>query len=166
MNCPSSRSRRVWLAAALLVTICAAAATQKRTPLAGTWQADVAQSKFVGRLPYRSGKMTFVAEADGQMHVTSEVVTANGALFHFEYKGPEDGTALAVTGNPYYDSATIMWQDASTLIRTELRAGKKIGTTRMTLAPDGKTFTAKSSRTTPEDGHLYTSEILWKRVGA
>src|SRR5690349_11879594 len=102
----SYRFRTVWLAAtALLVMIAAAAAPQKRTPLAGTWQADVGQSKFVGRLPYRSGKMTFIAEPDGQVHVVSDVVTANGALFHFEYKGPEDGTPLPVTGNPYYDSA-------------------------------------------------------------
>jgi hypothetical protein len=146
--------------------MCALAAPQKRTPLAGTWQADVAQSKFVGRLPYRSGKMTFISEPDGQVHVVSEVVTANGALFHFEYKGAEDGTPLAVTGNPYYDSAMLAWKDAHTLVRTELRAGKKIGTTTMTLAPDGKTFTAKSARTTPEDGHLYTSEILWCRAEA
>lgn len=161
----SSRSRTAWLAAtALSVTICVGAGPQKRTPLAGTWQADVAQSKFVGRLPYRSGTMTFSAAPDGEVHVVSEVVTANGALFHFEYKGAEDGTPLAVTGNPYYDSAALTWKDAHTLVRTELRAGKKIGTTTMTVAPDGKTFTAKSARTTPEDGHLYTSEILWRRA--
>jgi hypothetical protein len=159
--------RTVWLgAAAVSIAMCTAAATPSRTPLAGTWQADVAQSKFVGRLPYRSGKMTFVAEPGGQVHVICEVVTANGALFHFEYRGPEDGSELSVTGNPYYDHATIAWKDARTMVRTELRAGEKIGTTTMTLAPDGKTFTAQSSRTTPEDGHLYTSEILWKRVGA
>jgi hypothetical protein len=163
----SSRSLTVWLAAtALSIAIGAAAAPQKRTPLAGTWQADVAQSKFVGRLPYRSGKMTFIAEPGGQVHVVSEVVTANGALFHFEYQGPEDGTPLPVTGNPYYDSAAMTWKDARTLVRTELRAGKTIGTTTMTLAADGKSFTAKSSRTTPEDGHLYTSEIVWHREQA
>jgi hypothetical protein len=154
-----------WLAAAtLFITICAAAGPQQRTPLAGTWQADVAHSKFVGRLPYRTGKMTFLAAPDGQVHVVCEVVTANGALFHFEYKGAEDGTPQPVSGNPYYDSAAMTWKDAHTLVRTELRAGKKIGTTTMTLAPDGKTFTAKSARTTPEDGHLYTSDILWRRA--
>jgi hypothetical protein len=167
MNGHGAGFRTVWLGAiALFVAICATAATHTRTPLAGAWQADVGQSKFVGRQPYRSGKMTFVAGPDGQVHVICEVVTANGALFHFEYKGREDGTELSVTGNPYYDHAAMVWKDARTLVRSELRAGKKIGTTTMTLAPDGKTFTAKSSRTTPEDGHLYTSEILWKRAGA
>jgi hypothetical protein len=166
MNGHGSRSRTALLgAAALLIAICAPAATQTRTPLAGTWQADVAHSKFIGRQPYRTGRMTFVPEPGGQVHVIADVVTANGALFHFEYSGPEDGTELAVTGNPYYDHAAIAWTDARTMVRTELRAGRKIGTTTMTLAPDGKTFIAKSSRTTPEDGHVYTSEILWKRAG-
>jgi hypothetical protein len=68
--------------------------------------------------------MTFRAEPDGQVHVVCEVITANGALFHFEYKGAEDGTPQSVTGNPYYDSAAMTWQDAHTLVRTELRAGK------------------------------------------
>jgi hypothetical protein len=149
-------------AAALVVT--ALAAAPRSTPLAGTWQADVSQSKFKGRLPYRSGKMQFVAAGGGKVHVIADVITANGAVFHFEYIGPENGTALPVTGNPYYDSASMRWKDSRTLVRTELRAGKPSGTTTFVLAADGKSFVASSSRTTPEDGHLYTSTILWKRV--
>ena len=38
------------------------------------------------------------------------------------------------------------------------------GTSTMTLAADGKSFTAVSQRSAPKDGHLYTSTIVWKRV--
>jgi len=164
----STRRLLLSCAAALMATALAAttgtAAAPQSTPLAGTWQADVSQSKFKGRAPYRSGKMKFVTEAGGKVHVVADVITANGAAFHFEYSGPENGTELPVTGNPYYNGAAMRWKDSRTLVRTELRAGKPIGTTTFVLAADGRSFVATSSRTTPEDGHLYTSTILWKGV--
>jgi len=150
--------------AALTGTPLVTAAPQERSPLLGNWQADVSRSTFQGRAPYRTGKITFTTADATTIHVVCDVVTANGAPFHFEYKGPEDGTDVPVTGNPYYDSASTTWRNSRTAIRTERRTGKVIGTTTMVVAQDGKSFTASSSRTTPEDGHLYTSVILWKRV--
>ncbi|HVX90606.1 MAG TPA: hypothetical protein VHC20_03140 [Candidatus Paceibacterota bacterium] len=157
-------TRRLFLSCAAALVTTALAAVPRHTPLAGTWQADVSRSQFKGRAPYRSGRMRFVPENGDNVHVIADVITANGAMFHFEYSGPENGTALPVTGNPYYDSAAMHWQDDRTLVRTELRAGKPIGTTTIVLAADGQSFVATSSRSTPEDGHLYTSTILWKRV--
>jgi len=169
MSATLSASRLILsCAASLLVTTLAAAADTAiaagSTPLAGTWQADVSQSRFQGRAPYRSGKMKFIVEDGGKVHVVSDVITASGAVFHFEYSGLENGSALPVTGNPYYNSAAMHWKDRRTLVRTEFRDGKPIGTMTMVLAADGRSFVASSSRTTPEDGHLYTSTILWKRV--
>jgi hypothetical protein len=156
----------VALALAWLALACIAVAAPPRAhPLAGTWEADLSQSTFKGRAPYRTGKMTFRVAKGDTVHVVADVVTASGAPFHFEYAGPEDGSVLKVTGNPYYDAASIMWADAQTLVRTERRADKLTGTTVMKLAADGKSFTASSSRSAPEDGHLYTSVIVWKRVG-
>jgi hypothetical protein len=128
----------------------------------GTWDADIAHSTFKGRAPYRSGTMAVTAEG-GMTHVVCDVVTANGAAFHFEYRDPQDGTDVPVTGNPYYDSESTVWTDLFTATRTERRRGEIIGKTIFVVAPDGMSYTATSSRTTPEDGHLYTSVILWKR---
>jgi hypothetical protein len=151
-------------AAALMATTLVTAAPQQRSPLLGTWEADISRSTFQGRAPYRTGRITFAAADAAKVHVECDVVTASGAAFHFEYQGPEDGTDVPVTGNPYYTSASTTWSNNRTAVRTERRAGMVTGTTIMVVARDGKSFTASSRRTTPEDGHLYISVILWKRV--
>lgn len=148
----------------LLVIGSASAAGQTHDALLGKWEADIAHSTFVGRAPYRSGSMTISRDAKSLVHVVADVVTASGAPFHFEYASKEDGTVVPVAGNPYYNEASTTWTDARTAVRSELRAGKVIGTTTMVIAPDGKSYTADSKRTTPEDGHLYTSVIVWRRV--
>jgi hypothetical protein len=151
------------IALAAMLAGLASAASPRPHPLSGSWEADIASSTFKGRAPYRTGRMTFIVTKDS-VRVAADVVTANGAKFHFEYSGPEDGSLLEVSGNPYYDTASMAWADAQTLVRTERRAGKITGTTVMKIADDGKSFTASSSRSTPEDGHLYASVILWKRI--
>lgn len=130
--------------------------------LLGTWHIDPSSSLYKGRAPLKSGTMRFEAVPDG-VHVVCDVVTASGIPFHFEYQGPEDGSVHPVTGNPYYDSESTAWTDENSATRTEIRAGRVIGSSTMTLASDGKSFTAVSRRSAPEDGHLYTSTIVWKR---
>jgi hypothetical protein len=140
------------------------AAPPTPSPLLGTWEADVSHSTFQGRSPYRTGKMTFAALDERGVRVVVDIVTASGVPFHFEYEGPEDDTVVPVTGNPYYDSASNAWTNERTLRRTERRAGKVTGTTQMEIAPDGKSFTAKGQRLTP-DGVNYVTSIVWKRIG-
>jgi hypothetical protein len=124
----------------------ASAAPPAHDALLGTWDADISQSSFVGRLPYRTGRMVVSRDRAGLVHVVADVVTANGAPFHFEYASKDDGTVAPVTGNPYYDSQSTIWADPYTAIRSEMRAGKATGTTTMVVAKDGKSY------------------IVWKRV--
>jgi hypothetical protein len=152
-------------ATALAAILCndAAAGPPSHDALLGTWEADIAHSTFVGRAPYRTGIMTISKDKAAVVHLVADVVTASGAPFHFEYAGKDDGTAVPVTGNPYYDGAATVWENDHRAVRTELRAGKPIGKTTMVVAADGQSYTANSSRSTPEDGHLYTSMILWRK---
>jgi hypothetical protein len=146
----------------LLVVALALGQGVQHAGLLGTWEIEPSSSQYKGRAPLKSGTMRFEATPAG-VHVVCDVMTASGIPFHFEYQGPEDGSVHPVAGNPYYDSESTEWPDANTAKRTELRAGHVIGSSTMTLAADGKSFTAVSQRSAPEDGHLYTSTIVWKR---
>jgi hypothetical protein len=161
-----SFQNRLWIAVTALALSFSSIAGGKEPEhrgLLGTWQIEPTSSQYQGRAPLQSGTMRFEASPQG-IHVTCDVMTAGGIAFHFEYRGPEDGSVHPVTGNPYYDSESTAWSDANTAKRTEIRAGKVIGSSTMTLAADGQSFTAVSQRSAPEDGHLYTSTIVWKRV--
>lgn len=148
--------------ACVIAAFQAGAAPPRKNPFLGEWTYVAAGSKFAGRAPYRSATVSFAADGGG-MRVTEDVVTANGARFPFEYTDPMDGTYVTVRGNPYYDSESSTWTDARTVTRTERRGGTQTGTTVMTMAPDGRSFTADAKRTVPEGG-VYTAYVVWKRA--
>lgn len=70
---------------------------------------------------------------------------------------------MPVIGDPYFDSESTVFSGQLLAIRTEFRAGRVTGHERITVAKDGLSLVASASRTTPEDGHLYVSVILWRR---
>lgn len=160
-----------WLARTLSIALllaAAAPATHGDTPraapnlLLGTWQYQAEGSRFVGRPPYQSATITFSSEAGGT-RIVEEVVTGNGTKFRIEYLDPHDGTFVSVKGNPYYDSESTTWTGPRTATRKERRAGKDTGTTVMTVAPDGQTFTADANRIVPE-GRVYQAFVRWRRA--
>jgi len=151
------------LAGALCLATAAPAAIAKAPDgFAGHWQYDAAASSFTGRTPYASAKLSLSAEKKSIKYV-GDFTMADGKTAHVEYGGVEDGSDMAVTGSPTYDSVTHLRPDRNTLIRTERRGGKVVGTTIVTLAKDGKSFSASSRGTLP-DGHQYTATTVWKRV--
>lgn len=129
----------------------------------GTWKADLKQSTFKGRLPYKSGLMTVTSRGNA-LFVALDVITASGASFHIEYSDALNGKAFPVAGDPYYDTESTVFSSPLRAIRTELRGGRVTGHTLFAVAKDGSSLVASSRRTTPEDGHLYVSVIRWKRL--
>lgn len=152
----------VVLAGASLAAAEAAERDKPRNALIGTWACDPSISTFNGAMPYRSATAKFI-EVERGTHVIVDIVEANGVPLHFEYIDTEDGTFVPVHGNPFYDNESTVWVDERTARRTERRGEEVTGTTIMTVAPDGKSYVARSSRTRP-DGRLYTSLIHWKRA--
>jgi hypothetical protein len=148
--------------AALAALVTRAAPPVTKHPLLGTWQYVAEGSKFVGRAPYQGAMITFAAEAGG-LHVTEEVVTANGAKFVIDYVDPMDGTFVPVKGNPYYDTQSTTATGKRTYTRKERRAGQDTGTTVMIVARDGKSFTADANRMVPE-GRMYHAFVVWRRT--
>lgn len=144
-------------------TSSAAPITESGSILLGTWKADLKHSTFKGRLPYKSGRMT-VSIHDNALFVALDVITASGARFHIEYSDALNGKPAAVVGDPYYDTESTVFPSRLRAIRTEFRGGRVTGHTQFAVAKDGSYLIASSSRTTPEDGHLYVSVIRWARL--
>lgn len=135
-----------------------------RDALLGQWIFDAGRSTFDGAMPYRSGKYTFARTPEG-VRVVAEIVEANGQLLRFEYLDREDGKFVPVSGNPFYDRQSTAWGDSRTAVRTERRGAEITGTTTFTVAADGRSYSARSSRRLP-NGRLYTSVIFWNRAPA
>jgi hypothetical protein len=91
------------------------------------------------------------------------VTPVEGAPVHYQYSGRTDGSDIAVTGSASMDSLTLVRIDKHTAIRTDRRGGKVVGVTTLTLAKDGKSFTAAGRGTLP-DGRPFTSTTTWTRV--
>lgn len=158
---------RVAAALAALFVFSATAASGGNDPLRqhallGEWQFDPQASRFDGGVPYTRAKARFTATA-ACIEVKVEIVEGNDRHIDFEYCDRGDGSDAPVKGNPFYDAETTAWPNPRTAVRMEKRAGKVTGTTMMTVAEDGKSYTATASRTRP-DGIRYTSVIVWKRV--
>ena len=145
-----------------LVASAASVAATGKNLFVGIWELDAAQSTFTGRPALKSAKLSITAVKGGSK-LAGDFVLADGKTGHMEYSGPADGSDVAVTGSPNFDSITMLTPDSHTLIRTERHAGKVVGTTIVTLAKDGKSYSASSRGTLP-DGHQYTSTTVWKRV--
>ena len=145
-----------------LVAASAPAAAKGKDAFVGNWQMDSAKSTFTGRPAFQSAKVSITAIKGGRK-VAGDVVAADGQKVHYEYAGPSDGSSIAVTGAPMYDSISLLEPDKTTMVRTERRAGKVVGITTATLDKGGKSFTVNGRGTAP-DGKQFTVVLVYNKV--
>jgi hypothetical protein len=129
--------------------------------LLGLWQFDPRGSRFDGGIPYTRATTRFTATAQC-IQVVVEIVEGNDRHIRFEYCDRGDGSDAAVRGNPFYEAESTLWPTPRLAVRSEKRGGVITGTTTMTVAADGQSYTATASRIRP-DGIRYTSTIVWRR---
>lgn len=153
---------RALLGAALTLSMGGASAAGKDV-MVGNWDLDVGKSTFVGRPAPKSGHVSITAVKGGGLKAVVDYQQASGAPLHYEYTGNTDGADAPVTGNTYFDSATMIRTDKHTTIRTERRGGKVVGITTIEVAKDGKSMTGTSKGTLP-DGHQFSGTTFWTRA--
>jgi hypothetical protein len=151
---------QVGIAALCLVASVATAAG--KDSLVGNWDLDAAKSNVSGMTAFKSGHVSVTGIKDGVKGVV-DLVPATGNPIHYEYSGTYDGTSFPVTGNTYFDSATLGRVDRNTSIRTERRGGKVVGVTTIEVSTNGKTLTSSSKGTLP-DGKQFSRTLTWGRV--
>jgi hypothetical protein len=154
---------RTLVGIAALCLVASAATAASKDLINGDWDLDVAKSSINGQAAFKSGHVSVTTSKSGYKGVV-DLMPASGAAIHYEYTTTY-GENAPVSGNTYFDSATVVQVDKHTTIRTERRGGKVVGITTIEVAKDGKTFTS-SSKGTAADGKQFTRALSWNRAKA
>jgi hypothetical protein len=119
-----------------------------QSPFDGTWKADLSKV---------------------QMPAKPDVYLLQGGIYQCKTCVPPfsvkaDGQDHAVTGHPYYDSVSVQVVDDRTIIETDKKDGKVVTTSKVTVAPDGKTATFEFTDTSASNGAPVTGKGEIARV--
>ncbi len=109
----------------------------------GTWKLNEAKSKLA---PGATKNQTVTYEAMGdQVKVTLDGTTADGKPAHIEWMGKYDGKFYPVTGDPNVDERSYKQVNERSVEVISKKDGKIVSTTRVVVAPDGKTRVVTST---------------------
>ena len=138
------------------------AAGQGTDPLVGTWELNVAKSKFVpGPAPKSETRTYAVSGAD--IKATSKGVNASGEATAAEWTVNYDGKERPLVGNPNADSLSLKRVDASTVEFTQRKAGKVVATGTRKISADGKVMTITTTGTNAKGQKVDEVEVFEKR---
>jgi hypothetical protein len=115
-------------------------------PFLGTWQLNLAKSKYSPGPPPRGQSLNI--QADGQNHkiTITGIDPAGNSITRVLIRG-YDGMPHPVSGTPRYDAQPAARVDASTIIVSFTKAGKLVETGTMIVSSDGKTRTYSETGT-------------------
>ena len=117
----------------------AQAVTAEENLLLGTWQLDLAKSRYTPGPPPRSETRTYVRDKEG-MKGTIRRRRDDGREELIEYRADFDHE-YPVMGTEAYDTIRLKRIDARTAEAVLSHAGRVFGTARRVLSEDGRTLT-------------------------
>jgi|ERR1043166_5696081 hypothetical protein len=106
----------------------------------GTWQLNVAKSKFFPGPPYRDETRTYEPYKDA-VKMTIKRTLANGQSLTIEYTAGYDSMEYPVSGSADYDTIRLKKLDSLTFEGVLSHADNVIAVTRRVISDDGKTMT-------------------------
>ena len=127
----------------------------------GTWQLNLAKSKFDPGPPFKSQTRTIKTEGEKQTQ-TVETVDADGKSTRSRSTYSIDGKDYPITGSAEFESVAAKKVDESTIDATLKRAGKAVGTASRKLSKDKKTMTV-TTKGTNRDGQAMNNVLVFDR---
>ena len=119
---------------------------QAGDPAAGTWELNLAKSKFTNAPAPKSETRTY--EVTGQQSkMIGKGVNAQGSPYLIEFTANRDGKDYPYTGTPRADTISMTPVDASTVNWTTKKAGKVMLTGTRVISKDGKVMTISGKGT-------------------
>ena len=147
----------IGLAAMLAFTTVAMAAN----PVVGTWQLNLAKSKFSPGPAPKTDTRTYTESADG-ITMTWKSVAADGKELNVKSTFKTDGKDYPLTGSPNFDTLSLKQVDSHTVHSIQKKGGKVIGETTRTVSKDGKELTL-ASKGTSIDGVAYDNVMVYDK---
>jgi hypothetical protein len=133
-------------------------------PLVGTWKLNVTKSKFDPGPGYKSLTRTIVAQGDGVKY-TFEGVAADGKPVAYGFSATFDGKDNPISGSMPSGADTISAKriDSNHYVATLKKAGKDIGTSKVTVSKDGKVTTVDATGTTASGAKEHDVQVYDKQ---
>jgi hypothetical protein len=113
---------------------------QAADPMNGTWELNLAKSKFSPGPPPKSDTRTFEVTGD-DVKFTGKQINAQGKPITVGYTAKFDGKDYPITGSENFDTISLKRIDASTSEATLKKGGKVMYSSKRTTSKDGKTLT-------------------------
>ena len=133
---------------ALFAVVGSSALLAQSNPLVGNWKLNVTKSKFDPGPGPKSLTRTVAAQDDGVKY-SFEGIAADGKPVAYGFAVKFDGKDNPISGSMPSGADTISAKriDSNTYEATLKKAGKVIGTSKVTVAKDGKVTTVDSNGT-------------------
>jgi hypothetical protein len=147
----------VVIASALAFTVSAQAGSE-----IGTWKLNVAKSKYSPGPAPKSQTVTFAAAGQG-IKVTTEGVAADGSKTAQSYTANYDGKDVVLTGSATSDHVSLKRINATTVERTDKKAGKVVQTITRVVSADGKTMTITTKGTNAQGQAVHNVGVYDKQ---
>jgi hypothetical protein len=157
---------RLLRATALVIIVIAAAAVelaaQGTDPLVGTWELNVAKSKYTPGPAPKSETRTYVV-AGQDIKASSKGVDGSGKPTAGSWTVNYDGKDRPETGYPNADTLSLKRVNHFSSEFTQKRAGKVVITGTRTISPDGKVMTITYKGTDVRGQTINNVEVFEKR---
>jgi hypothetical protein len=154
--CRSALSLGVILVAGLSVL-----SAQAVDPRVGTWQLNVAKSRYHPGPGPKSQTLKIEAVGQGEK-VTSESVSATSQKTTTEYTAEYDGKPHPLTGSNIADMVTLTRIDTHTTERTDTKGGKVMMSYHRVVSKDGKTMTVTAKGVNAQ-GQATDSTVVFEK---
>jgi hypothetical protein len=137
------QAARTVLPAIAWLLLCPAWSYAQLDPAIGTWQLNLAKSKYAaGTVPVNQ---RVVIEAAGQgVRVTATTVRQNGQKIVVQYTAYLDGMDYPVTGSPDYDTVSLR-RNGKMIEGTRKKDGKVVQTYQRVVSDDRRTMTVATT---------------------
>jgi hypothetical protein len=131
-------------------------------PQAGTWELNVAKSKYNPGPAPKSGTTKIEAWGDDGVKVTADGVNAEGQTTHVEFQAKYDGKDYPITGSPNADTVSLKRVNPNTVDSILKKGGKEVGKGSSVISKDGKTRTFTTEGTDAQ-GRKFKNVAVYHR---